>query len=74
MNTLRKVCAILFLTSIAVFGVSAQDQRDTPGKDHTPKVKVEKDKVEDKQQNRDRDKENKNPDNNRDKGNKKPGI
>jgi len=71
MNILQKLCAVFILTAITSFSISAQDDKKPPGKDHTPKVRVEKDKVEDKQPDKGRDKGERD---NKDKGNKKPGV
>ena len=70
MNNLQKACLVLILiTVIGGSGISAQEGKNTPNKENTPKVKV-KDKDDNKQQDRNRD----NKDRENDKGNKKPGI
>lgn len=70
MKTLQKVCLVLILTTTVIFDVSAQDQKGTPGKEKTPRVKVgEKD--DNKKPDNNRGNDNKDRDN-KDRDNKKP--
>ncbi|MEP6923574.1 MAG: hypothetical protein ABI954_03840 [Pyrinomonadaceae bacterium] len=70
MKILMKFGVILVFTIMASLGISAQDNKNTPPKDNTHRVKVVP-----KDPDKNPDKGNNNRDNsNKDKGNKKPGM